>query len=152
MPKFSSQFLLLTTLVSALTFYANTALAELGGAPNTEAVLVQTLSPVVSVEQHLNVYQISMPSGTQIREYTNANNVVVAVSWQGPTLPNLKQLMGSSFDTFVTRPNKANGDRHNAEFTSDDLIVQSHGRMRNFAGRAYLPKLLPPGYNLDQIK
>jgi len=126
-------------------------MAELGGLANKEATQIQELSPIVATEQHLKVFQTKLPSGTQIKEFVNAENVVVGVSWQGPTLPNLKSLLGEHFDKFVNRPVAHSANHRSAELTTDELVVQSHGQMRNFAGKAYLPKLLPTGFNPDQI-
>ncbi|MET3105208.1 hypothetical protein AAKU67_000956 [Oxalobacteraceae bacterium GrIS 2.11] len=133
------------------SLYATPSLAELGGVVDKDAVLVQEQSSVVAAEPRLTVYQIKSPSGTLIREYTNANNVVVGVTWQGPTLPNLKQLLGTHFDTFVNRPITPGAGHRSAELRTDELVVQSHGQMRSFSGRAYLPKMLPAGFNIDQI-
>ncbi|PRC92061.1 hypothetical protein S2091_3196 [Solimicrobium silvestre] len=127
--------------------------AELGGTVAKEAVQIKEQSSIVATDQTLNVYQVKMPSGTQIKEYANADGVVVAVTWQGPTLPNLKVLLGDHFDEFANRkPSSLAINRRSAAIHTDDLVVQSHGQMRSFAGFAYLPKLLPPGFNLDQIK
>jgi hypothetical protein len=152
MSKFLYKLPLIVTLPCIFLLHTTTARAELGGAVDKDAVQIHEQSPIVATEQHLNAYQIKSPSGTLIIEYTNANNVVVAVSWQGPTLPNLKQLLGDYFEPFANRPATQNTSHRSAELHTDDLVVQSHGQMRNFAGRAYLPKLLPPGFNADQIK
>jgi hypothetical protein len=151
MPKNSFKLISFFALAAAFVLNAPIAFAELGGAVAKEAVQVQELSPVVATEQHLNVFQVSAPSGTVVKEYTDANHVVVAVSWQGPTLPNLRQLLGEHFDTFVNRPAHT-GSPRSAELVTDDLVVQSQGHMRNFSGRAYLPKMLPAGFNVNQIK
>ena len=150
--KTTFQRYLIPAVISASLIYPELARAELGGAASKEAVQIQDMSPVVSVEQHLNVFQLKMASGTQIKEFVNADNVVVAVTWQGPTMPNLKSLLGDHFQTFSNRPSDHSGSHRNAELRTQDLVVQSHGQMRNFGGRAYLPKLLPAGFNEDQIK
>ena len=130
---------------------SNASFAELGGSVSPEATLIQEQSSIVAVDQRLNVYQIKSPSGTLIKEYVNAANIVVAVSWQGPTLPNLKQLLGAYFQTFANRPADHAASHRSAELHTEDLVVQSHGQMRNFSGRAYLPKALPSGFSADQI-
>ncbi len=131
--------------------YASPSVAALGGAVTKSTVQVQEQSSIVSTVQTLNVYQEKLPSGTQIKEYANADGVVVAVSWSGPTLPNLKQLLGSHFEAFANRPPSLNAGHRNAEMKTEDLVVQSHGQMRSFAGRAWLPKLLPADFNAEQI-
>ena len=136
----------------ALVVGAPSARAELGGSVNPQAVLIQEQGSVVANNKQLAIYQVTTTAGTQIKEYTNAGNTVVAVSWQGPTLPNLKELLGPYFQPFADRPATGNPvNHHSAELKTDDLVVQSQGRMRSFSGRAYLPKLLPVGFNSDQI-
>ena len=139
------------TLLCTCMLMTTPALAELGGAVNKEATQIQELSPIVATEQHLSVFQLKLSSGTQIKEFVNAENIVVAVTWQGPTLPNLQSLLGDYFQTFSSRPVAHSANHRSAELKTDDLVVQSHGQMRNFAGKAYLPKLLPAGFNPDQI-
>lgn len=151
MPKILYKFSLTLTLASTCLLHSSPTFAELGSSVNKDAVLIQSQSSVVATEQRLNVYQITAASGTRIKEYTNTENVVVAVSWQGPSLPNLKQLLGEYFETFANRPTTPASNHRSAELHTDDLVVQSHGQMRNFSGRAYLPKLLPSGFKLDQI-
>lgn len=139
-------------LSAVLAMYALPSWAELGGAAAKDAVQIQAQSSVVVAEPTLNVFQAKLPSGTQIKEYTNAEGVVVGVSWQGPTLPDLKQLLGAHFDAFANRTTTTAGNHRNAEFHNDDVVVQSHGQLRAFSGRAYLPKLLPAGFNINQIQ
>ena len=139
-------------VVLFFTLHATACFAELGGTVNQGAIQIQTQNSVVSTTPTLNVYQSKMPSGTQIREFTNANGIVVAVSWQGPTMPNLKQLLGSYFDACVNRSDSTAANHRNAIMNTDDLVVQSHGQLRAFSGRAYLPKLLPAGLNITQLQ
>ncbi len=137
------------SLCAVLLLQIAPCFAELGGTAAKEAVQIQAAIP--GNPATLTVVQVKLPSGTQIREYLNVDGVVVAVSWQGATLPNLKQLLGSSFDSFVQRPAQS-GNHRNASMISDDLVVQSHGQLRAFHGKAYLPKLLPAGFDINQIQ
>lgn len=151
MPKLFAAVAIILPLAVVVT--TTPAWAELGGSVNPQAVLIQEQSSVVANSKQLAAYQVTTTAGTQIKEYTNASNTVVAVSWQGPTLPNLKDLLGQYFQPFADRPTTGTPvNHHSAELKTDDLVVQSQGRMRNFSGRAYLPKLLPAGFNSDQIK
>src|ERR1700758_611729 len=42
-----------------------------------------------------SVHEIQTPSGIVIREYVSTAGKVFAVSWRGPGLPDLSQLLGS---------------------------------------------------------
>lgn len=153
MSKIANALTVSFPLALACLFNTGAAWAELGGSIHPQAVLIHAQSSVVATTRLLSVYQVTTASGTQVKEYTNADNAVVAVSWQGPTLPNLKELLGPYFQPFADRPKTGTPvNHHSAELNSEDLVVQSQGRMRSFSGRAYLPKLLPAGFNLDQIK
>src|SRR5258708_27608906 len=47
------------------------------------------------------VHEITSPSGTVVREYVSPDNRVFAVSWRGPGIPDLRQMLGSYYDQFV---------------------------------------------------
>ncbi len=146
-----ARLLLLLPLIALCLLDESASHAELGGAVSADALQIQEKFPADSSGQRLYVFQIKLPTGTQIREFANGEHVVVGVSWQGPTLPNLKQLLGPYFDTFAKRPPTKETNHHSAEFFSDELVVQSHGQLHSFSGRAYLPQRLPAGITADQI-
>lgn len=151
MPITKNRLPLLLSLFCACLIYASPSHAELGGTVSKDAIQIQEKFPADATGQRLNVFQIKLPTGTQIKEYATTDNIVVGVSWQGPTLPNLKQLLGQHFDTFAKRPATKDTNHHNVDFFSDDLVVQSYGQIHNFSGRAYLPKMLPVGISADQV-
>ena len=47
------------------------------------------------VRQGYLVKQLSAANGRAIREYVSPAGVVFGVAWQGPTMPDLRQLLGS---------------------------------------------------------
>jgi hypothetical protein len=91
------------------------------------------------------VHEIQLPSGTAVREYADLNGFVFAVAWQGPFMPNLRQMLGAYFDDYATAAQSHGADHRHLEIRRADLVVQSAGHMRAFAGRAYLPQALPAG-------
>lgn len=101
------------------------------------------------------VQEIDAPSGTVVREYISPNGTVFAVSWTGPSKPDLRQIFGSYFEQYLSAAkSKRRGAaaRRHFEVRQADLIVQSSGRMRAFHGRAYVPSLLPSGVTPDDIR
>src|ERR1700684_3447439 len=46
------------------------------------------------------VHEVQSSSGTTIREYVSSAGTVFAVAWQGPWLPNLRQILGTYFDAY----------------------------------------------------
>jgi hypothetical protein len=49
-----------------------------------------------------SVHESRDADGITVREYVLPNNVVFAVSWQGPVRPDMGALLGSYFPNFVT--------------------------------------------------
>ncbi len=101
------------------------------------------------------VQEIQTPSGTLVREYVSPSGTVFAVSWSGPSKPDLRQLFGSYFPQFVSASSVARhgaAARRHFQVKEPDLIVQSNGRMRAFYGRAYVPSLMPAGVTPGDIR
>ena len=85
-----------------------------------------------------------LDSGTEVREYANAQGIVFAVSWSGPFLPDLRSLLGSSFAALEQHAAGA-GRASAVSIQTPELTLLSGGRMGAFPGRAWLPRHLPPG-------
>jgi hypothetical protein len=100
------------------------------------------------------VHEISRDDGGVIREYVTSAGKVFGVSWSGPAIPDLSQLLGSynaEFrNTLLAQP-KSFG-RRSAAVHNSDLVVESGGRMRAFQGRAYVNSMLPSGVSPETIK
>ncbi|HVY05296.1 MAG TPA: DUF2844 domain-containing protein [Burkholderiales bacterium] len=96
------------------------------------------------------VHEIRAASGTLVREFVSQTGKVFAIAWQGPVMPDLRQILGSYFDRYE-RAAKS-GDRRNRGVNDPDLVVQSRGHMRAFTGMAYLPQLMPAGVSVDEIQ
>lgn len=100
------------------------------------------------------VHEISRDDGEVIREYVTPAGRVFGVSWSGPVIPDLGQLLGpysAEFrNTLLAQP-KSFGRRPAAVHNSD-LVVETGGHMRAFQGRAYVNSMLPPGVSQESIK
>ena len=59
--------------------------------------------------------------------------MVFAVSWQGPDLPDLQQILGRYFDTYVNALNSRDGVSGPGTVALPGLVVQSAGHMRAFS-------------------
>src|SRR5579863_7472360 len=93
-----------------------------------------------------DVQQIAA-AGQTVREYLTRGGRVFAVTWSGPTPPDLSQLLGLYFPEYAGRLAALEhpGLKRSLRVVTPTLIVESSGHMRAFSGRAYLPALLPPG-------
>jgi len=102
-----------------------------------------------------SVHLMRLPSGTVVKEYVSPSGIVFAISWQGPTLPDLRQVLGRYFEQYVATvrsPDIGSGSRRTQSTQGSGLVVQSGGHMRAFFGRAYLTQLLPRGVLPEEIQ
>lgn len=124
--------------------------AVLGGkASSIQSDQVQmkaTIRPGTQTSQY-SVQTMQTPSGITIREYADSQGNVFAITWQGPFMPNLKQLLGQYFGTYVAAAKNHHGDLHHLSVADQNLVVHSQGHMRAFSGIAYLPAKIPAGVN-----
>lgn len=149
-----------TFLVGGLLFILGTTLpvwAVLGGdAASIEADQVHMQGTRrTTVAQAFTVHEIQAASGVTVREYVAPSGQVFAVVWQGPWLPDLRQLLGKYFDRYVEGQRVQNVSlmgRRPLQIEQPGLVVQSGGHPRSFEGRAYVPELLPAGVGLDAIR
>jgi hypothetical protein len=98
------------------------------------------------------VHEITGDDGTLIREYVTPAGKVFGVSWSGPTIPDLAQLLGTYNAEFQTAIRAKRGRRSSAAVHNPDLVVESSGHMRAFHGRAYLNSMLPIGVTEDVVQ
>jgi hypothetical protein len=144
---------MLTTVAIAIAAISAPAAASLGGDESTIAVDQGVLAGQVKVArvQRYAVHEIAAPSGTVVREFVSPAGKVFAVAWSGPSMPDLRQVLGPYFDTYVAvvSERKARGP---VNVVLPGLVVQSSGHMRAFAGKAYLPDAMPAGVASEEIK
>jgi hypothetical protein len=98
------------------------------------------------------VHELALPSGTLLREFVGMDGKVFAVAWNGPTIPDLRQTFGRYFDSYVSAAKSKHAAHSQLQITRSDLVVQSGGHMRAFAGRAYLPLSLPSGVDIGDLQ
>jgi hypothetical protein len=106
-----------------------------------DLVLMHAVAHTIDTRPGYAMHRITLPSGTLVREYVAPGGQVFGVAWEGPTLPDLKTVLGTAFDQYVA----ANATRRATPLavSNSDLVIFSSGHLRAFAGRAYLPLAVP---------
>jgi hypothetical protein len=102
-----------------------------------------------------SVHEIQSSYGTLVREYVSTTGTVFAVAWQGPWQPDLRQVLGTYFDHYVQSAQAARVHRSVRApllIQESGLVVQSSGHPRAFVGSAYVPQLLPQGFDVQAIR
>ena len=98
------------------------------------------------------VHEITSADGTVVREYLSPQGMVFALSWHGPFMPDLRQVLGSYYGEYEQAASAPHyGHRHLA-VEEPGLVVQSSGRLRAFSGRAWVPGMVPADFSVDEIK
>ena len=137
----------------AIVGFSSSSVAALGGdAASVEAdrVVAKASSRAIDHDNY-TVYELQISPEASIKEYL-AGGVVFAVSWDGPALPDLRQLLGSYFDEYRTAAQAQRTNHRSLIVQTADLVVASTGRMGAFSGRAYLPQRLPAGVATNDIR
>lgn len=132
------------------------AQASLAGDAASVAIDANALHGVVqaSVLQQFEIQQIDTDNGIQVREYLNREGTVFAVTWAGPVVPDLHQLLGTQFTAYTTALAARDhlGLHRSVRVATYGLVVESDGHLRAYGGRAYLPTLIPIGVSAAELR
>ena len=139
---------------------ARGAAATLGGnVASVEADQQQMKAKrAVQANGKYSVHEITTPYGTVVREYVSPEGKVFGVAWRGPFLPNFQQLLGDYYATFAQAAQQARAAQarrsRNAPLTVEqpELVMHSAGHARAYAGHAYVPGMIPPGVDAQEIR
>jgi hypothetical protein len=146
----------LSSSAIGIVMLAHAAHAALGGDASSLAREAAWLHGSVNSEvltQYV-VKELAADSGMYVREYLNRNGTVFAVSWRGPVAPDLRPLLGEYFAEYASALSALDhpGLQRYVRIASPTLVVESGGHLRAYAGRAYLPALIPAGVPVAALR
>lgn len=143
----------LTIAACCLFLVSRPAAATLGGDVDTvladQAQMQAALQ--ITAAAKFAVHRMLLPSGTTVREYVSPAGMVFAVSWEGPAMPEVQQLLGRYFETYVEAL-KLQGAGGARALRQAGLVVQTGGHMRAYFGRVFVPGMLPRGVSEAEIQ
>jgi hypothetical protein len=142
------------SLVVAILLVPGFALGALGEDEASVQVDGVRLKGAASVRyaQHYALHEFVQPSGTAVREYVSPSGKVFAVAWQGPVIPDLRQVLGAHFDRYVAAARDKRVKRTPVVIREPSLVVVTWGHMRAFSGRAYVPAMVPQGVDPEALQ
>jgi hypothetical protein len=141
----------------AMAFASLPMQAELGGNATSienDRAYLQGSRRVIATESY-TVHEIQAASGTVVREYISPAGAVFAVTWQGPWFPDMRQLLGSLFETYRVAAQSQSAvhmARRPVTIKQPGLVVQVGGHVRAFSGRAYVPDMVPSGVRVEDLQ
>jgi hypothetical protein len=145
----------LPVMLLVATMIPRGAFATLGGdmaSVEADQQALNTSQQITANNAAYTVYELQTATGTKIREYVSTPGTVFAVAWDGPALPDFRRLFGDYFSKYTETAAAQRAGHGHLVVRLPELIVESSGHMRAFFGRAYLPKALPPGLALSEIR
>jgi hypothetical protein len=143
------------TAIIALPANASATLGRDASSVDADRVRMQGALLRIARSDAYTVHEMRSASGTTVREYVSSNGIVFAVAWQGPWLPDLRQMLGVYFDDYQRAlQSTPNNRRARGSLTVElpDLTVQMSGHPRAFSGRAYVPRLMPLRVQAETIR
>ncbi len=149
--------LVLIGMISPMLTVSNCAHAALGGDVTSIQFDQKRMQGVMQIKRtaRYSVHEIQASHGRIVREYATPAGTVFAVTWQGPSRPDFKKLLGSYFDQFqlaVQEAKRSRMRRGPVVFEQPGFVVESGGHMRGFFGKAYLPDMLPEGMTAQDLQ
>lgn len=138
-------------LAGSVTLPAFAALGGDAASVDTDAAKMKGQARATAVAGY-TVKEITLPSGTVVREYVSAEGKVFAVTWSGMSQPDLRQTLGTYFEQYKAAAAAPHAGHHHLTIHQPELVVNSGGHMRAWRGKAYVPALLPPSFSVDDIR
>jgi hypothetical protein len=140
--------------LAALWLLAAPAMAALGGdaASVTEDVSRLKAQLRVTSKQGYAIHELQGESGTVVREFVSSTGKVFGVAWNGPVLPDMRQVLGNYHARLAAATNANRRPQGPLVINAGDLVLYSGGHMRAYTGRAYVPQMLPEGVSPDAIR
>ena len=153
----TSKRISLTALFLLMLAFSFPAFAALGGDESSVATDMAQMKSTVKVTpgDAFAVHEMKGSGGSVVREFVSPAGRVFGVAWQGPSIPDLHQLLGTYFQQYSAAAQAAKAGhpgRRPLNIQLPGLVVQTSGHMRAFYGRAYDPSLLPQGVSADAVR
>jgi hypothetical protein len=145
MPNFLSATRTASILALLASLYSGAACAALGALPSWwDAPSDMRKGPSYLYLDRITI----LPSRTTLHEYIGIDGIVFAVSWNGPTLPDFKALLGGSYAAVMEAEVRSApvAGRGGIAISTPEFALQSGGRARAFSGKAWIPNRLPAGF------
>lgn len=106
------------------------------------------LSVRAQATETYTLHKLEATTGTKNHEYLGNDGRVFAVSWQGPFRPDLRQLLGIYYETYLNAAG-FRVVRGPINIQLPGLAIHMSGHQRTLYGRAYIPDRVPQGLSTD---
>ena len=97
------------------------------------------------------LHEMQDANGVTVREFVSSQGKVFGVAWEGPSRPDLQQVLGAYYAQF-TKNAPARRAHGPVTIQAPGFVLQSGGPQRALSGRAYVPEMVPGGVSAEEIK
>jgi Protein of unknown function (DUF2844) len=130
------------------------AWAVLGENSSTIELDSQTLGGqhAMVAKSGFDLHKITLQDGSVVNEFVSPAGTVFGISWQGHSVPNLHQLLGTYFTNLQQGQRTRVVPRRAITIQGDNFVFTSTGHLRSFRGRAYVPGLIPSSLTAEVVQ
>lgn len=104
--------------------------------------------PMAGYERH----EFTTGRGAHVREFVRSDGRVFGVAWNGPAMPDLQTMLGSSYNAWVAAAKAHPGGHHLVTIDTPGIRLRVMKLPRGYAGYAHLPERVPLGVDPGQLK
>jgi Protein of unknown function (DUF2844) len=156
MSRYRSAAAIVLLASSAALLWGGPCRAALGGDALSVAADQSALrGDLSSIETpRYRIREISTGGGIRVHEYADAGGTIFAVTWNGPAIPDLRQLLGGYYGEYTAAllNRKPVGIHRSISVAGQSVRVELSGHMRAYSGRAYLPARIPAAVQIQEIR
>jgi len=138
-------------MLMAGSFPAWAALGDNAASVDADAATLRGKHVIVA-RHGFTLHQITTPDGSVVHEFISPVGIVFGVSWQGHSIPDLHQLLGSYMTNLQEGQRTRFLPRRAVTIEGDNFRFFSFGYMHSFRGRAYVPGLIPADLTAEVIQ
>lgn len=124
-------------------------------APASQAKTATALRRTQALSAGVQVFERATGDGGAIREFVSPQGVVFAVAWSTRFKPQLEDLLGSYHAGYAAAASEAlkrPGIQRQSLLQAQDLVVRASSHLNTFTGRAYVPSLVPLGFDAESAR
>jgi len=139
--------------------------AALGLAPAAQAGLGEGVESVardhaalrahamsIAPMQAYDVHEMTTAGDGRVREYLTRSGTVFAVTFSGPSMPDLRAVLGSHYGEYAAAANTRRTNHKVFAISAPGLVMQIIKLPRGISGSAHVPALLPAGVTARDLR
>lgn len=145
----------IAVLAMALLCAHGAARATLGEPSTAAAASRARIAAAGSLPGGVRIVESRSADGGVLREFVAPSGVVFEVRWSTRLKPRLENLLGryhAAYAGAAAQARQRPGVQRQATLRADDLVVETRAHLNNHSGRAWVPSLVPAGFDASAVR